>query len=321
VLKVPARELPIPTLISPEAQAVMAMPGFGEQTYPTLDDKQGWREWVVRMDAMMLAMLEAKASQVNADVSELNVDGVRVYDIRPHTSPIDNNAIYLDIHGGGFVACAGNCCRALARMVAGDLNMHVWSVDYRVPPDHPYPAPLDDCIGVYRALRRQHAAKNIVVGGGSAGANLAAALVLRARAEGLPLPAGVIMQTPALDLTRSTDSWTVNNGVDATLVGDMGSMTMLYVGEHDPQDPYVSPLFGDFRKGFSPSFLSAGTRDRLLSCAALMHAKLRAADIYAELHIVEAASHGGFFGAPEDQHVYREMQKFIRRVVPAPSAS
>jgi len=187
----------------------------------------------------------------------------------------------------------------------------VFSVDYRSPPDHPYPAPLDDCMAVYRHLLTLRRPDEIVVGGASAGANLAAALVLRARDEGLPMPGGAVLLTPGIDNTHSGDSYETNKGIDSALPADMDAIRQIYAGGHDFADPYISPLFGDFTKGFCPSFLSAGTRDLFLSNAVRMHAALLAADIPSTLYVIEAASHGGFHGAPEEEAINREVRKFV----------
>jgi acetyl esterase/lipase len=191
------------------------------------------------------------------------------------------------------------------------LGVRVWSVDYRMPPDHPYPTPLDDCVAAYRALLRERSAHEIAVGGSSAGGNLAAALILRARDEGLPLPASVVLATPELDLTESGDSFRTNLGVDSVL-GSLMPVNRLYAAGHDLAHPYLSPLFGDFSKGFAPTLLSAGTRDLFLSNAVRMHRALREAGVEAELHVQEAAPHGGFGGAPEDQALDREVRRFVQ---------
>ena len=150
-----------------------------------------------------------------------------------------------------------------------------------------------------------------IVRGGSAGGNLAAALILRARDEGLPLPAAAVLMTPELDLTESGDSFHTNLGVDSVLTQSLMPANLLYAGGHDLAHPYLSPLFGDFTKGFPPTFLATGTRDLFLSNTVRMHRALRSADISAELHVLESAPHGGFFGAaPEDADLVREIRRF-----------
>jgi epsilon-lactone hydrolase len=100
-------------------------------------------------------------------------------------------------------------------------------------------------------------------------------------------------------------------GVDTVLTQSLMPANLLSAAGHDLTDPYVSPLFGDFAMGFPSTILTAGMRDRFLSNAVRMHRALRAAGIPAELHIVEAAPHGGFFGAPEDAELDREVRDYI----------
>ena len=314
-LHIPARDVPMPASVSDRAKAILAMPRPQMPPYPPVENIDAWRQMVAGMNSAMVPVMQARAGNVDADVTDRMISGVRTYDIRPRSVAADDRRVVLDIHGGAYILCFGDACRAQAAGVAKDLRRRVISVDYRSPPDHPYPAPLDDCIAVYNALVGEHGAKNIIVGGASAGANLTAALVLRARDEGLPVPAGAIMHTPHLDMTNGSDSLYANQGLDAVLSGpDMTSIRTLYSGGHDFTHPYLSPLFGDFTKGFSPSFLSTGTRDLFLSDTVRMHAALRSADIPAELHVTEAASHGNFHGAPEEEHINREVRKFIDKI-------
>ncbi len=155
------------------------------------------------------------------------------------------------------------------------VGVRVWAVDYRMPPDHPFPAGLDDCLAVYRALLRDRSADQVTVGGASAGGNLAAALVLRARDLGLPLPAAVVLLTPLVDLSESGDSLQTNLGLDPLIPRRASSALELYMGGADVIDPYVSPLYGDLA-GFPPTILTTGTRDMLLSDTVRMHRALRA---------------------------------------------
>jgi epsilon-lactone hydrolase len=152
---------------------------------------------------------------------------------------------------------------------------------------------------------------NVFVAGASAGGNLAAALLLRAKDEGLPMPAALVLLSPEVDLTESGDSFHTNLGIDHVLAPLM-HVNLLYAGGHDLADPYLSPLFGDVT-GFPPTFIQTGTRDLFLSNSARMHRKLRASGVEAELHVFEAMPHGGFGGAPEDLEVGVEVQRFLGR--------
>src|SRR2546423_11445022 len=136
-------------------------------------------------------------------------------------------------------------------------------------------------------------------------------MILRARDEGLALPAAAVLLTPEADLTESGDTFHTNAGIDTMLRGGT-PQRLLYAGAHDLAHPYVSPLFGNFTKGFPPTLLASGTRDLYLSNTVRMHRALRAAGVPAELHVVEAAPHGGFLGlAPEDHELLREVRRFI----------
>ena len=221
--------------------------------------------------------------------------------------------MYLDIHGGAWVLGGGELCTMTAMRSAEAIGVRTWAVDYRMPPDHPYPTPLEDCLAAYRLLLEERRPDEIIVGGASAGGNLAAALILHARDDGLPLPAAVVLNTGAFDLTGSGDSWQTNDGLDSVLSGSLAPVTELYAGGHDVRDPYISPLFGDLSE-FPPTILLTGTRDMLLSDNVRMHRALRAAGVDAELHVWEAAGHGGFLGmAPEDTDRHGELRHFAQR--------
>ena len=310
-LRVPAREIPLPDSLSPEARATLSAGLLGGAAYPEAGDLDGWRKYIAERDQAMHAVLVPNADSIQARVEERDCDGARVYAITPEGVGSDDRRVYLDIHGGALIMGGGPLCRAMGTVTAASRGAHTWSVDYRMPPDHPYPTPLDDCLSAYRALLELRRPEEIVVGGGSAGGNLAAALVLRARDEGLPLPAAAVLLTPELDLTESGDSFRTNLGVDTVLTGSLMQANLLYANGHDLAHPYLSPLFGDFAKGFPPTFVSAGTRDLFLSNAVRMHRALRAVGVAAELHVQEAAPHGGFFGtAPEDHEIEREVRRF-----------
>ena len=314
-LRLPARDIPVPTSVSPQAQAAIVRGMAAQAThYPEPDDLDGWRALAAATDEAVRGLVGGTLPAFGGEVERIDLDGFPVHVITPTALAADDRRVYLDIHGGGWISGKGEVCRARGALTSMSVGARVWAVDYRMPPDHRHPAALDDCLTAYQALLRERRPEEIVVGGSSAGGNLAAALMLRARDERLPLPAGLVLSTPATDLTEAGDTWQTNLGLDNVLTGSLTPAIRLYADGHDLRDPYLSPLFGDFTSGFPPTVLASGTRDLLLSDTVRMHRALRAAGVEAELHVFEAAGHGMFLGnTPEDDEKAREIRQFIDR--------
>jgi len=311
-VEVPARTILPPRSISPQAQASLTPMATGGGEMPPVGDTEAWRAIISMSNQGLVAMLADRTSRIAATVEAIEVDGVPVFDITPaDLAPNAAGRIHLDIHGGALVVGAGEGCRVMGLLAVQRSGVRTWTVDYRVPPDHPYPAALDDCLTVYRALLRHYRPEDIVIGGASAGGNLAAALILRAREEGLPLPASAVLISPEVDLTESGDSFQTNHGIDTVLTRSLKPQSELYAGGHELAHPYLSPLFGDFTAGFPPTFLQSGTRDLFLSNTVRMHRALLAAGVPAELHVFEGMPHGGFGGAPEDDELDAAVRRFI----------
>ena len=317
-LLVPERTIPVPGSISPEAQAVLsraAQTPMSWPSYPDLGDNAAWIEWSAAADRNMKAMFDAGGNQLaGAEVDIFYPGSAPCYRIIDKSLSVQAaNNIVFEIHGGGLIAGGGDLCKRAAAVVSSELGALVYAPDYRMPPLHPFPAALDDCVAAYRDLLVHHAPERIVLHGSSAGGNLAAALLLRARDEGLALPAGVILETPELDLTESGDSFHCNMWIDVVLQRGLGSINQLYAGSHDLAHPYLSPLFGDFSTGWPPTLLTAGTRDLFLSNAVRMLHQLRKARVPVELLVYEAMPHGGFFGTPDDAAVKADLRQFAER--------
>jgi monoterpene epsilon-lactone hydrolase len=299
---------PIPTSVSEQARGFLGQTIGTDESPPALDDVDGWVRRIERGNDYIRGRFSGLDFSVSADETE--IVGVHAYVIRAHDVPDSTDTpIYLDIHGGGLTGGGGEACRLMCSAGAMTTGLVHWAVDYRMPPLHPYPTPLDDCVAVYRELLEVRSPHDIFVGGASAGGNLAAALIARANDEGLPMPAALVLLTPEVDLTESGDSFHTNLGIDNVL-GSLMQANLLYANGHDLTDPYISPLFADVT-GFPPTFLQAGTRDLYLSNTVRMHRKLRAAGVDAELHVFEAMPHGGFGGSPEDLELRNEIRRFL----------
>lgn len=316
-VRIEGRIVPFPKSISPEAQRYLAslvQPDGSPHPVPPrppADDLQAWRVYKETADERLEQMLAPAAARAKSSCETTEIGGAVVHVATPEGWSASDGRAYLEIHGGALIMGGGEFSRVGARLRADLHQVRCYGVDYRMPPEHPYPAPLDDCVAVYRALLERHAPENIIIGGGSAGGNLAAATALRARDEGLPLPAGLVLTTPEVDLTESGDTFETNRTLDVMLPNRLMETNLMYAAGHDLAHPYLSPLFGDFTKGYPPTFLQAGTRDLFLSNTVRMHRALRRAGVPVELHIFEGMPHGGFMGAPEDAELAAETARFV----------
>ena len=233
------------------------------------------------------------------------------YVLRPkHVPEATDTPLYIDIHGGALILGGGETCAAMATAGALGRNMITWAVDYRMPPTHPYPAALDDCMAVYRrALGRAGAERTVRGRRFRRRQPCRRAAPAGAATRGFRCRRRSCCMTPEVDLTESGDTFGTLDGIDHVLSSLM-DVNLLYADGHDLADPYLSPLFGDVT-GFPPTFLQSGTRDLFLSNTVRMHRKLRAAGVEAELHVWEAMPHGGFGGAPEDIELAMEVAGFL----------
>lgn len=319
----PSRVVPFPASISEEARAALqrlvgsdGVPLNALHVMPAPDDFDAWMRVKAAADAHYAAAIEQLGGHLRSSVETIRAGAADVHVATPE-AVASGECAYIDLHGGALVLGGGAACRAGAQMQADRLGIRCYGVDYRLPPEHPYPAALDDCIAAYAYVLERYAPENVVIGGRSAGGNLAAAMVLRARDEGLPLPAALVLLSPEVDLTESGDSFETNRLVDVVLPTSLMPNNLLYANGADLALPYLSPLFGDFAAGFPPTFIQSGTRDLFLSNAVRLHRALRRAQVPTELHLFEGMPHGGFMGAPEDMELGQEIARFVRAHLPA----
>jgi len=312
-LHVPERIIPVPKTISPEAQKFLAAGGrvmAVSGAVPPVTDKEAWKKRFAMTDKFLEGMAR-KLLTNPAKVERKTMGGTSVCIGTPDVMRYPDRA-RMTIHGGGFTVMGGKYVEGEAAESAAEAGCVTFAIDYRMPPDFPYPAAVDDCVAAYREIIKSYDPKKIVISGPSAGGNLAAAVTLKLRDAGMPLPGAVGMMTPATDLSNMSDTLHTNLGVDTALPVSPVPAVALYINGHDPRDPYMSPIFGDFTKGFPPSFLQSGTRDLLLSDTVRMHRALLRAGLEAELHVWEAMPHGGFgFTSPEDHEIRAQFLKFI----------
>ena len=176
--------------------------------------------------------------------------------------------VHLYLHGGGYVLGLAAEHRELAWRLARQAAIRVFMVDYRLAPEYPFPAALEDATNSYRWLLEQgHDPENISVGGDSAGGGLCMALLINLRNQGLPLPNAALLLSPWVDLSCSGDSAGRNAVIDPILSpATLDKFARFYVGDRDMRAPLVSPVFADL-KGLPPMLVHVGSTEVLLSDA------------------------------------------------------
>ena len=266
--------------------------------------------------------LDQVQRQSGVTIERAEVAGVPVFWVKPNKSSSQHPGhFFFHVHGGGYVLGGGDSAVTEAAMISGAVGIEAISVDYRMPPDHPFPAAVDDAVAVYRAVIKDRPAAKIVIGGTSAGGGLTLATVHKLKELGLDLPGALWLGTPWADLTKTSDSLYSNEGLDRVLItydGMVAAMARVYAGKEDLKHPLISPLYGDFA-GFPPTQLVTGTRDMFLSDTARTHRKLRTAGVAADLNVYEGMSHAEYLMVPEStesRQVFSDLSAFLREHLP-----
>ena len=316
--EVPAKTIRVPDTVSPALQAIIAQPlRTNWDKPPTTPD--GWKQLSDGFATLAAPQIGPMSERLRVSVAPTTIDGVRAYTITPADMPAANrDRIAIHVHGGCYVLNPREAALPEAMLLAGFGRMTVIAVDYRMPPEAFFPAALDDGMTVYKAVLRTTAPGRIAVFGSSAGGALTLEMMLRAKADGLPLPGAIAPGTPMSDATQRGDSFQTNAMVDNVLVSPTGfcdAATKFYAAGHDLADPLLSPINGDVR-GFPPTILTTGTRDLLLSNTVRMHRKLRQAGVEAALQVFEGQSHAQFYRddrIPEVREAFEEIASFFDR--------
>lgn len=225
--------------------------------------------------------------------------------------------VILQLHGGGYMGAVRNAYYVFAGLyneVSHGCN--VLTPDYRVAPEHPYPAALEDAVASYQwLLDKGYYGEQIIVAGDSAGGGLAMALCMYLKDHHMPMPGGVVAMSPWTDLTASGESYETNYERDPLFGNTKDSLIYVndYAGGHDKMDCYISPLFGDFR-GFPPMLIQVGSLEMLLSDSVSVAAKAREQGIRVRLSIYEGMFHVfqmAYLNIPESKKAWAEVGKFI----------
>jgi len=221
----------------------------------------------------------------------VQADGVPAEWLEP--AGLDGQKVILYLHGGGYCLCSIDTHRGLAARLALACRSRVLIIAYRLAPENPFPAALEDALIAYRWLIRQGiSARQIAIGGDSAGGGLTLSTAVKLRDTGEPLPAALFLLSPWTDLTFSGDSIRTRKKVDPIFGRDDDTLQFApaYLGASDPANPLISPLFAD-PVGLPPTFIQVGEDEILLDDSTRLEKKMKAAGVDVHLEIWKGMWH------------------------------
>ena len=227
-----------------------------------------------------------------ASINSTLVDAGGILALRVSTPASQGNRHILFVHGGGFVAGSSALYRHVTWRFAAAARASLLAITYRLAPEHPFPAALDDAMTAYRWLLANGAdPRHVAVMGDSAGGNLVFAMLLKARDEGLPLPAAAVGLSPWVDLALESPSLRRNAEADPMLnTREVPKLVDSYLQGADPRVPYASPVYGDLT-GLPPTLIQVGSDEILHDDAVRMAEKLRASGCHVELEVWQRMPH------------------------------
>ncbi len=311
-----------PRTVPPPAAASGEL--YGELASATAPDAEAtattpaeWKQVGAAEDRARVASVQAAAAAAGVTVQADEVAGVAVFRITPPVvAEQHRDHLFVHVHGGSFFNGAGRPGAGAGSEIAARAGIVVLDVDYRLAPDHPAPAAMDDVVAVWRAVTARRPAGRTALGGTSAGANLTLVATLRLKELGLALPGALFVGTPVVDVAKRGDSRFILEGLDRVLVSweaELVHALAFYAPGRSAEDLLVSPIFGDF-SGFPPTYLISGTRDLLLSDTVRVHRRLRQAGAIADLHVYEGMAHADYEQSaelPESAEHYAELDAFL----------
>jgi monoterpene epsilon-lactone hydrolase len=287
----------VPPTISPAAQTVLArlksprlMPAW-----PAATDIAGWDA----LNSQRENMLEENAKRIvarygSAHVGARRINHVPVLDIRPGSWKKGDPRLLIYLHGGGYVFGSSHSTIPISLPMAEETGIRTIAIDYTLAPHARYKAVLEEDLAVIRGLLAEgYSLKNMAFYGESAGGSMAAGLVLEMRDAGVGMPAAVLMISPWSDITDSGDSYHTLASAEPAFLYDrhLKSAAAAYAPLAEQKNPYVSPVYGDYSKGFPPTLIQGGTKEIFLSNFVRQYQAIDQAGIPVKLDLYEGMIH------------------------------
>lgn len=312
------RVVPVPGTVSPEAAKLIGSdwanlsPEASRQPVPPVSPKKHLAQSRAFADETEQQLADEALTTYPATVKVAAIAGVPVRIVTPGDASANAVRIFMNLHGGGFVADWGSLTETIP--IASLTHATVVSVLYRMAPEHPYPAAVEDATSVYRALLTKWKPRQIGIYGTSAGAILTAETASRIRQLGLPMPGALGILSGSGDLTKFGDSDHLFSliGLAGPLAVNDGAPLADYVGATSRRDPVLSPIYADLH-GFPPTFFLSSTRDALLSDTANLQRAFVQSGVATQFVLFDGLQHGFWNDPklPESREADRLLANFL----------
>lgn len=279
------RVMPLPKSLSPEAQQWLKRPASDAQVPQTLQERRAM------LDASQLHHRDDLQTMFAVTLQDKTIAGVPVHDVTPKDArPAHPDRVLICLHGGGFDADSGSYSESIPVAALG--HTRVVSVLYRLAPEHPFPAGVDDAVAVYRELLKTYRPNRIGIFGSSAGAGLTVEMAVRLQQLKLPLPGALGAFSVPSDFSSDGDSRSLYNtdGLRGYVPVPGPASSVPYVGTTDRHDPVLSPVYADLH-GMPPTLFLTSERDLLLSSTSILHRAFLRAGVDAQLIVFEGLPH------------------------------
>lgn len=302
------RVVPVPKTVSPEAQKMLARRVPDTNPHTTLEQRRsGTDKWQAGAGEAMRKVYPVKS------IDQDTIAGVPVRVIVPLEIPDDKrDHLMLNVHGGGFNSDSGSLTETIP--IANLTKTKTVAILYRLAPEHPFPAAVDDAVAVYKEMLKTYKPGNISLFGTSAGAILTAEVAVKLKQLGLPLPGALGIFSGLGDFSRGGDSTAIYalNGFSGYLAPPDGNHDTSYTGTTDLRDPVLSPVFADLH-GMPPTLFITSTRDLLLSGTTILDRAFLHAGVESQLVVFEALPHAFWndVNLPESREAHQLMAQFL----------
>ncbi len=308
----------VPTTISKEAQKMMrAKKRSARNTAQTPKGNapiKEWKKFQVFIDSLVYNGLEPIKKYYKSKIDTIEIGGIRAIDIHSKNYKKSDKVI-IYIHGGAYVVLSADMTLASMLPLAEQSGLRIIAIDYTLAPQKKFNQITDEIIRFYKGLLQQYDAKNIAIYGDSAGGGLAAGSVLKMRDLEIEMPSCLVLWSPWADIDQVGDTYFTLADNDPSLINEnfLENAALAYAPKSEFKNPYVSPVYGDFSKGFPPTLIQVGSKEIFLSNAIRMYRVLDDANIETKLDVYEGMWHvwQGHYLLPESKKAVKNTKKFM----------